>query len=245
MKKQLCAVALLTTTALTATVQADDFTFLSGGVSINKSGIVSDQNKIIDNSSFTDKQKENMKSKNGTAGFYLNGSVGFENNVFVEGRLQNSNPLSNYLLGVGYHYPVMQQVDVYGLVGMSKRTIDFSPVIKTVFVETAQEAGIPIENDAKFPKEFLITYQDSIKPTAEIGVKARLNDLAGVQVAYRFAQFGKKIVFTEKENLHEGRIGGYYKVTDTLAIEAGYTYSSYAKSKFKDHMGQVGLRYTF
>lgn len=259
MKKQLCAVALLTTTALTATVQADDFTYLSGGLSLNKSGFLSDINKAIDNHKLpTDKQKEALKSKNSGAGFYLNGSVGFENNVFVEGRVQNSKVLSNYLLGVGYHYPVMQQVDVYGLLGVSKRIVNITPIRKLVYVDylkqtvaagliTAKKANDVIDTDKLIlnsPKECVETYQDKIQPTVEIGVKARLNDLAGVQVAYRFAKFGK-VDNIKKQNLHEGRIVGYYKVTDTLAVEAGYTYNSYATAKVKDHMGQVGLRYTF
>lgn len=266
MKKQLCAVALLTTTALTATVQADDFTYLSGGLSFNKSGFISKANKIIDDLELPNKQKEAIKSKNSTAGFYLNGSVGFENNVFVEARVQNSKALSNYLLGVGYHYPVMQQVDVYGLVGVSKRSVDITPTLKSATAvavssvasseevaalllatgsSTLQLQSILVDVLDVLPKEIVATYQDSIKPTVEIGVKARLNDSTGVQVAYRFAQFGKETHFTEKQNLHEGRIVGYYKVNDTLAVEAGYTYNSYAKAKVKDHMGQVGLRYTF
>ncbi len=256
MKKQLCAVALLT--ALTATAQADDFTSLSVGLSLNKSGLLSDANKAIDNYKLpTDKQKKGLKAKDSGAGFYLNGSVGFEDNFFVEGRVQNSKALSNYLLGVGGHYPLGQKVDFYVLLGMSKRDVNVTSVTGVGYLHkaenslatgqmTAQEVDAFI-NDLilESPKEMVLTYQDKIQPTVEIGVKARLNDLAGVQVAYRFAQFGKETNFIKKQNLHEGRIVGYYKVTDTLALEAGYTYNSYSKSKFKDHMGQVGLRYTF
>ncbi|WP_253306857.1 porin family protein [unidentified bacterial endosymbiont] len=258
MKKQLCAVALITTAALGANVQADDFTYLSVGLSLDKSGFLSDTNKTIDNHKLpTDKQKEGLKAKDSGAGFYLNGSVGFENNFFAEGRIQNSKAFSNYLLGVGYHYPLGQKVDFYGLLGMSKRDFNVTPlkVLSNLhFFENLLATGKITEQQAdasinalslESPKELVSIYQDKIQPTVEIGVKARLNDLAGVQVAYRFSQFGKETIFTEKENLHEGRIVGYYKVTDTLALEAGYTYNSFSKGTFKDHRGQVGLRYIF
>jgi opacity protein-like surface antigen len=248
MKKQLCAVALLATTALTATAQADDFTYLSGGAVFNKQGFIADGNKQFrDSSSLSAQQKKDLPLKANGLGFYLNGSYGFENNMFVEGRLQNSRQLSSYLLGVGYHYPVTQQVDVYGLVGVSKRHLEIFKLTSA----TAQNPIIPTEQGES------VMLQDKIQPTAELGVKASLNDLAGVQIAYRFSQFGGKHgrlggeneIF-EKQGLHEGRVVGYYKVTDTLALEAGYTYNVYAKAKFndkklKDHTGQLGLRCVF
>lgn len=266
MKKQLCAVALLTTTALTATAQADDFTYLSGGLLYNKQGLLAGQNADLDKKleakEITTSEKEMQQQKTNGVGYYLNGSVGFDNQVFVEGRIHHSRLLHQTLLGVGYHYPIMQQVDLYGLVGVSQRTIasleNYPEMIK-------DKSG---EKSFKKHQELTHNYSDSLRPTIEVGLKAQFNELAGVRVAYRFAQFGDThklaLALGVKDNknykvsktLHEGRIDGYYKLSDNLAAEAGYTYTMSLKGAFtdkvdtkgkmlKDHIGTIGLRYTF
>lgn len=263
MKKQLCAVALLTTTALTATAQADDFTYLSGGLLYNQQGSLANLNEQAETElpgggKLTSIEKEENKQKTSGVGYYLNGSVGFENQVFVEGRIHHSRLLHQALLGVGYHYPIMQQVDVYGLVGLSQRSI-----------ATRENQAVPINDSSNkltgydHQQEFTANYSDKLKPTIELGCKANFNEVAGVRVAYRFAQFGDKNKLNgapdEKSgkstkistNLHEGHIGGYYKISDNLAAEAGYTYTTSLKGSLikdktsKDHAGTVGLRYTF
>lgn len=264
MKKQLCAVALLTTTALTATAQADDFTYLSGGLLYNKQGLLAEFNKVFEeNKKFSKIQKESLKQKTNSVGYYLNGSVGFDNQVFVEGRIHHSRLLHQALLGVGYHYPIMQQVDVYGLVGVSQRTIACSENQAEEIEDNSGEI-----TGYKHHQEIVGNYFDSLRPTIEVGLKAQFNELAGVRVAYRFAQFADidKMVLgmMSKESneakfsktLHEGRIDGYYKLSDNLAAEAGYTYTMSLKGAFtnkvdtkgkmlKDHVGTIGLRYTF
>lgn len=263
MKKQLCAVALLTTTALTATAQADDFTYLSGGLLYNKQGLLAASNKVVEEHKNLSKiVKESFKQKTNSVGYYLNGSVGFDNQVFVEGRIHHSRLLHQALLGVGYHYPIMQQVDVYGLVGVSQRTIAFLENRAEMFEDNSAKLSF------KQHQEITENYSDSLRPTIEVGLKAQFNELAGVRVAYRFAQFGdthklaEVLPVKDKENykvsktLHEGRIDGYYKLSDNLAAEAGYTYTMSLKGAFtnkvdtkgkmlKDHVGTIGLRYTF
>jgi opacity protein-like surface antigen len=260
MKKQLCAVALLTTTALTATAQADDFTYLSGGLLYNKQGLLAERNKANEENTTIPKiAKEYVKQKTNSFGYYLNGSVGFDNQVFVEGRIHHSRLLHQTLLGVGYHYPIMQQVDLYGLVGVSQRTI----ALRENFPEKILDDSGKMTG-SKHHQEVVKNYSDSLRPTIEVGLKTQFNELAGVRVAYRFAQFGdsdkielgltdkKSNAFKFSKTLHEGRIDGYYKLSDNLAAEAGYTYTMSLKDKsitkgkmLKDHIGTIGLRYTF
>jgi hypothetical protein len=247
MKKQLCAVALLATTALTATAQADEFTYLSGGVLFNKQGTLVNLNKYL-----SDLEKEEHKQKDNSMGYYLNGSMDLGNQIFVEGRLHDSRLLRQNLLGVGYHYPVMQQVDIYGLVGFGQRSIAFK-----------ENKTLPIKNDSgevtgfTHIKEMTENYSDSLRPTIELGLKAQFNEVAGVRCAYRFAQFKMKDTVKEEDlskvgkSLHEGHASGYYKISDNLAVEAGYTYTVSLKGAVikdkssKDHAGTIGLRYTF
>lgn len=267
MKKQLCAVALLSSTALIAPVQADDFTYLSGGLLYDKQETLANVNKVNkENKNLSDLAKKRLEQKTNGVGFYLNGSVGFDNKVFVEGRVNHSRLTRQNLLGVGYHYPIMQQVDVYGLVGVSQRSIAITENYPKEIKNESNEI-----TDYKHIQQFTNNYSDKLRPTVELGLKAQFNEVAGVRVAYRFAQFGDTnklaLRFNEvlglksdkapydgykvSKSLHEGHIGGYYKISDNLAAEAGYTYTVSLKGAVikdkssKDHAGTIGLRYTF
>jgi opacity protein-like surface antigen len=256
MKKQLCAVALLATTALTATAQADEFTYLSAGLSFNTQGTLANINKKSnDCASLSDSQKDALKQKTNSAGFYLNGSVDFGNQMFVEGRLHHSRLLQQNLLGVGFHYPITQPVVVYVLAGVSQRSVALQ---ENTLLSIKNDLGEEVSY--KKIKESTTNYSDSFRPTIELGLKAQFNEVAGVRAAYRFAQFKIKKdyllgVMQKKDkvskNLHESHVGGYYKISDNLAAEAGYTYTVSLKGAVikdkssKDHAGTIGLRYTF
>ncbi len=119
----LCA-AVISPSAFAAEGSSVSYSFLSGGLAFENNGLASDYQKLIETrelSGATLKAKDAYKIKTSSLGGYLTGSYGFDNNVFVEGRLRAlSNRQTSFFAGAGYHFPVDERSDVYLLAGVSK-----------------------------------------------------------------------------------------------------------------------------
>lgn len=68
-----------------------------------------------------------------------------------------------------------------------------------------------------------------------MGVKSKLSQDIGLDVAYRLANYDHRA-------FQEARISTNYALTQHLAAEVGYTYHDW---KVNDQAEQVGLRYNF
>ncbi|CND85754.1 outer membrane beta-barrel protein [Yersinia nurmii] len=205
-RKSLLAAALITTSTLAI---ADDYTFIGGGFQFGS----------IDNKQNFDKQfNQSGTSHIGSdkmRGFYLNGGYGFENNLFMTARLSaiadNDRGMGDGLLGVGYHFALTPDADMYLLAGASRHAMLY---------------------DVKKDGNKTEAYNSA---TGEVGIKTKLTQDIGLDVAYRLAEYDSKMY-------HEARIEASYALTQSLAAEVGYTYHNW---KVDDQIGQVGLRYTF
>ncbi|XAV88128.1 MAG: outer membrane beta-barrel protein [Candidatus Symbiodolus clandestinus] len=214
MKTKICAVALAIAAAAPAI--ADDFTYVSGGLLYQFHSKEHAWNRTID-------KNGKVETKNNDFGFYLNGSSGINDYLFVEGRLHDTKLDRQVLLGVGGHYPVAQCANLYALAGIAKKNIT------TLFDENSQAAG---------------EHRGNIQPTIELGAKLRANDAIGARVSYRYAQFGDKNLASNQRHLHEGHLGGYYQVAESCAVEAGYNFTRFMKD-VNDHKITTGIRYSF
>ncbi|TBL47332.1 porin family protein [Hafnia alvei] len=206
LKQSLCTMTIIS--AMTGMAQADDYTYVAGGLQVGGITSKSDFDKLVH-------QNRSDQSKTTMGGFYLRGGYGFENNLFIDARLNgmgNSQRSSgDSLLGLGYHFPINPNTDMYALIGASGHAISTN-----------------FDWDKKRDKSWG-------SATGEIGVKSHITDKIGMNVAYRYAEY-------DSRGFNEARIGADYALTPNLAAEIGYTYHNW---KVDDQIGEIGLRYTF
>ncbi|MGP2409126.1 YPO1635 family putative outer membrane beta-barrel protein [Yersinia enterocolitica] len=206
LKQTLLSLALMGT--CTAAI-AGDYTYVAGGL----------QYGAISNKARFDKQFDQKKySQTGNremGGIYLNGGYGFDNDLFIDARLNsianNDRGLAQAVLGLGYHFAFSPNIDFYSLVGGSRHAMVF---------------------DASKDGKKTNTYNSA---TGEIGIKSKLTQSIGMDVAYRLANYDHRA-------FHEARITTSYALTQSLAAEVGYTYHNW---KVSDQAMQAGLRYNF
>ncbi|CAM4033521.1 putative lipoprotein [Yersinia intermedia] len=206
LKQTLLSLALMGT--CTAAI-AGDYTYVAGGL----------QYGAISNNARFDKQFDQKKyshvGNRDMGGIYLNGGYGFENDLFIDARLNsianNDRGLAEAVLGLGYHFAFSPNIDFYSLVGGSRHAMVF---------------------DASKDGEKTNTYNSA---TGEIGIKSKLTQNIGMNVAYRLANYDHRA-------FHEARITTSYALTQNLAAEVGYTYHNW---KVSDQAMQTGLRYNF
>lgn len=206
LKKTLLSLTLM---GICTSTMAADYTYVSGGLQYGA---------INSNARFDKQFNQNNSSHIGNrdmAGIYLNGGYGFENDLFLDGRLSgignDDRSLAEAVLGLGYHFAFSPNIDFYTLVGGSRHAMTF---------------------DASKDGKKTNTYNSA---TGEIGVKSKLSQNFGLDVAYRLANYDGRA-------FHEARIVTDYALTQNLAAEVGYTYHNW---KVSDQAMQAGLRYTF
>jgi predicted porin len=126
----LCA-TIISQGAIAAETGSVNYSFLSGGLAFDHNGLASDYKKLVELreglSGTTLKAKDAYRLKDSSVGGYLNGSYGFDNNVFIEGRLSAlANRQTGFFAGVGYHFPIDERSDFYLLGGVSKPVLPSS-----------------------------------------------------------------------------------------------------------------------
>jgi len=187
---------------------ADDYTYVAGGLQVGGITNKSDFDKLVH-------QNRPDQSKTTMGGFYLRGGYGFENNVFIDARLNamgNSQRASgDSLLGLGYHFAINPTTDMYALIGAS---------------------GHAVSSNFDYDKKRDENWSSA---TGEIGVKSHITDKISMNAAYRYAEY-------DSRGFNEARIGAGYALTPNLAAEIGYTYHNW---KVDDQIGEIGIRYTF
>ncbi|MGB2537497.1 outer membrane beta-barrel protein [Hafnia paralvei] len=205
-KQSLCAVAIIS--AMSGVALADDYTYVAGGLQVGGITNKSDFDKLVH-------QNRPDQSKTTMGGFYLRGGYGFENNVFIDARLNamgNSQRASgDSLLGLGYHFAINPTTDMYALIGAS---------------------GHAVSSNFDYDKKRDENWSSA---TGEIGVKSHITDKISMNAAYRYAEY-------DSRGFNEARIGAGYALTPNLTAEIGYTYHNW---KVDDQIGEIGIRYTF
>ncbi|XAV88127.1 MAG: hypothetical protein AAHH96_05020 [Candidatus Symbiodolus clandestinus] len=253
--KSKIAAALLAMTAI-APAMADNFTYLSGGLLSDDAGIVRKINQKIDQEFPQNDPANTSKGSRQRFGFYLNGSLGLRENLFIEGRLQHTEVDQQALLGIGVHCLLSQWSEIYALAGAAQKAILLSqPVVSN-------------QGEPKRIEALSNYYKDKIQPTVEIGTKLRLGENSAFRLAYRYGRFGddKALqLFLEDDqlktnkNLHSIHLSGCYQVAENCALELGYEHIRYLNIKetteqesFKflrgntlDHKIMTGIRYSF
>lgn len=206
LKQTLLTLALLGTS--TATMAAD-YTYVAGGLQYGS---------ISNNARFDKQFDQNNYSHVGNrdmGGIYLNGGYGFDNDLFIDGRINSiangDRGLAEAVLGLGYHFAFSPNIDFYTLVGGSRHAMVF---------------------DASKNGKKTNTYNSA---TGEVDIKSKLSQDIGLDVAYRIANYDGRA-------FHEARVMTDYALTQSLAAEVGYTYHNW---KVNDQAMQVGLRYNF
>lgn len=163
LKQSLCAMTIIS--AMTGMAQADDYTYVAGGLQVGGITSKSDFDKLVH-------QNRPDQSKTTMGGFYLRGGYGFGNNLFIDARLNgmgNSQRSSgDSLLGLGYHFPINPNTDMYALIGASGHAISTN-----------------FDWDKKRDKSWG-------SATGEIGVKSHITDKIGMNVAYRYAEYDSR-----------------------------------------------------
>lgn len=221
LKNSVKILALLSVAA--PALAADNFNYLSGGYLYQNV-----KNSVIEKAQ---KSGSNKKQKNFN-GIYVDFNKEVYQKVFLSARMNDTGSIRNYVLGVGYHYPISSQVDIYGIVGLDKFASD-ELIAPKGCPNGPAKGGVSVEG-----------HRTNIDPTIELGVKAALSEQFGLATSYRYAQH--KI--QAKMEQHEGRLLGYYNVNDKLAVEAGYTFTK-VKSKDKSkkdptiNSANLGVRY--
>lgn len=206
LKQTLLTLALLGTSTVT---MAADYTYVAGGLQYGS---------ISNNARFDKQFDQNNYSHVGNrdmGGIYLNGGYGFDNDLFIDGRINSiangDRGLAEAVLGLGYHFAFSPNIDFYTLVGGSRHAMVF---------------------DASKNGKKTNTYNSA---TGEVGIKSKLSQDIGLDVAYRIANYDGRA-------FHEARIMTDYALTQSLAAEVGYSYHNW---KVNDQAMQVGLRYNF
>ncbi|WP_145508714.1 outer membrane beta-barrel protein [Yersinia alsatica] len=206
LKQTLLTLALLGTSTVT---MAADYTYVAGGLQYGS---------ISNNARFDKQFDQNNYSHVGNrdmGGIYLNGGYGFDNDLFIDGRINSiangDRGLAEAVLGLGYHFAFSPNIDFYTLVGGSRHAMVF---------------------DASKNGKKTNTYNSA---TGEVGIKSKLSQDIGLDVAYRIANYDGRA-------FHEARVMTDYALTQSLAAEVGYSYHNW---KVNDQAMQVGLRYNF
>ncbi|AJJ62992.1 YPO1635 family putative outer membrane beta-barrel protein [Yersinia aldovae] len=206
LKKTILSVALM---GACTTVMANNYTYVAGGLQYGSISSNDRFDKQFDRSNYSHIGNRDM------GGVYLNGGYGFDNDLFIDGRISsianNDRGLAEAVLGLGYHFAFSPNIDFYTLVGGSRHALVF---------------------DASKDGKKTNTYNSA---TGEVGIKSRLSQDIGLGVAYRLANYDHRA-------FHEARITTDYALTQNLAAEVGYTYHNW---KVNDQAMQVGLRYNF
>ncbi|MEY4922402.1 MAG: hypothetical protein RLY17_1119 [Pseudomonadota bacterium] len=206
LKKTILSIALMGTCTA---AMANDYTYVAGGLQYGSINSNKRFDKQFDLSNYGNIGKREM------GGIYLNGGYGFDNDLFIDGRINsianNNRALAEAVLGLGYHFAFSPNIDFYTLVGGSRRAMVF---------------------DASKNGKKTNTYNSA---TGEVGIKSKLSQDIGLDVAYRLANYDHRA-------FQEARISTNYALTQHLAGEVGYTYHDW---KVNDQAVQVGLRYNF
>ncbi|MEY4475028.1 MAG: hypothetical protein RL248_795 [Pseudomonadota bacterium] len=206
LKKTILSIALMGTCTA---AMANDYTYVAGGLQYGSINSNQRFDKQFDLSNYGNIGKREM------GGIYLNGGYGFDNDLFIDGRINsianNNRALAEAVLGLGYHFAFSPNIDFYTLVGGSRRAMVF---------------------DASKNGKKTNTYNSA---TGEVGIKSKLSQDIGLDVAYRLANYDHRA-------FQEARISTNYALTQHLAAEVGYTYHDW---KVNDQAVQVGLRYNF
>ncbi|MFQ6256720.1 outer membrane beta-barrel protein [Yersinia enterocolitica] len=206
LKQTLLSLALMGT--CTAAMAAD-YTYVAGGLQY---GSISNNERF--DKEFNQSQYSHIGNRD-MGGIYFNGGYGFDNDLFIDGRISsianNDRGIAEAVLGLGYHFAFSPNIDFYTLVGGSRHAMVF---------------------DASKDGKKTNTYNSA---TGEIGIKSKLSQDIGLDVAYRLANYDSRAY-------HEARITTDYALTQSLSVEVGYTYHNW---KVSDQAMQAGLRYTF
>ncbi len=206
LKKTILSIALMGTCTA---AMANDYTYVAGGLQYGSINSNKRFDKQFDLRNYGNIGKREM------GGIYLNGGYGFDNDLFIDGRINsianNNRALAEAVLGLGYHFAFSPNIDFYTLVGGSRRAMVF---------------------DASKNGKKTNTYNSA---TGEVGIKSKLSQDIGLDVAYRLANYDHRA-------FQEARISTNYALTQHLAAEVGYTYHDW---KVNDQAVQVGLRYNF
>lgn len=271
----LCA-TIISQSAFATEGSSVSYCFLSGGLAFDNNGLASDYQNLVKTrelSETTLKAEEAYNIKASSLGGYLTGSYGFDNNVFLEGRLRAlSNRQTSFFAGVGYHFPIDERSDIYLLAGVSKPVLPSSSHLTQKgreFFQGTTSAPAPKKQSAKKDDldKAIVSFKSKLAPSIEVGYRANLSDELGVRLAYRLTQDNieiehiaatvttvsttKTAAYSEKGNglSHELSVGAHYHFTPQLAAEVGYTFGKLTQVGFLNpkgsHLGTVGLRYAF
>lgn len=271
----LCA-TVISQSAFATEGSSVSYCFLSGGLAFDNNGLASDYQNLVKTrelSETTLKAEEAYNIKASSLGGYLTGSYGFDNNVFLEGRLRAlSNRQTSFFAGVGYHFPIDERSDIYLLAGVSKPVLPSSSHLTQKgreFFQGTTSAPAPKKQSAKKDDldKAIVSFKSKLAPSIEVGYRANLSDELGVRLAYRLTQDNieiehiaatvttvsttKTAAYGEKGNglSHELSVGAHYHFTPQLAAEVGYTFGKLTQVGFLNpkgsHLGTVGLRYAF
>lgn len=270
----LCA-TVISQSAFAAEGSSVSYSFLSGGLAFDNNGLASDYQKLIETrelSGATLKAKDAYKIKTSSLGGYLTGSYGFDNNVFVEGRLRAlTNRQTSFFAGAGYHFPIDERSDVYLLAGVSKPVLPSSSHLtkegREFFQGTTSDSPstITAENIVMSAKndnldKAIVSFKSKLAPSLEVGYRANLSEELGVRLAYRLTQDNLEInhvvatgttLYWEKGKGLSNELSAvaHYHFMPQLAAEVGYTFSKLTQVGFikpkGSHVGTVGLRYAF
>lgn len=206
LKKTLFSLALMGTCT---TAMASDYTYIAGGLQYGAINSNANFDKQFNQNNYAQVGKRDM------GGIYLNGGYGFDNDIFIDARLNSigndDRALAEAVLGVGYHFAFSPNIDFYSLVGASRHAMVFDASKEGKKTDTSNSA------------------------TGEIGIKSKLSQNIGMDIAYRIANY-------DHSAFNEARIMTSYALTPNLAGEVGYTYHNW---KVNDQTVQAGLRYNF
>lgn len=173
LKNSLRTLALLSVAA--PTLAASNFDYLSGGYLYQnaKNGI----SKSVDS-------KGKVKEKKNLNGIYLDLNKEIYNRVFISGHLRDTQSLKDYTFGVGYHYPISAQVDIYGVVGVSKLSIQ-NLECKSGH-ETVIRNGIKAEAGQVVQKTMQV--MQGIEDSIEVKLQKSQENINGIEAKLKLAQ---------------------------------------------------------
>lgn len=204
----LCA-TVISQSAFATEGSSVSYCFLSGGLAFDNNGLASDYQNLVKTrelSETTLKAEEAYNIKASSLGGYLTGSYGFDNNVFLEGRLRAlSNRQTSFFAGVGYHFPIDERSDIYLLAGVSKPVLPSSSHLtqkgreffQGATSESLSEEEIKAKLNSTAKKQSakkddldkaIVSFKSKLAPSIEVGYRANLSDELGVRLAYRLTQ---------------------------------------------------------
>ncbi len=194
--------------AAAGTATADDYTYIAGGWQFGRIDNAKDMNTLLNiNSNWLSRSYGTEKQLK--RGFYLNGGYGFDNNLFLDIRVNYMNnrdfSIKENVLGVGYHYGLSDSTDLYALAGVSHHGLS--------------DGGLFFARDKDFHSA-----------TGEAGLKIRLTPDISVSSALRLANY-------DGQAYYGARLGSAYALTQHLSVEAGYQYHHWKVSHQAGTMG--------